>query len=78
MTLVPHAEEKSLDGAFPYRDRVEDLRRVLVQQGSLGLLLIDTSALAQIEPRLERFPRVSAAELRSRLEEMCAGAGVVP
>ena len=49
MTLVPHAEEKSLDGAFPYRDRVEDLRRVLVQQGSLGLLLIDTSALAQIE-----------------------------
>jgi hypothetical protein len=31
------------------------------------------SALTQIEPRLERFPRVSAAELRSRLEEMCAG-----
>jgi EAL domain-containing protein (putative c-di-GMP-specific phosphodiesterase class I) len=28
---------------------VEDLRRVLVAQGSLGLLLIDTSALAQVE-----------------------------
>ena len=49
MTLAPHAEERPLEGAFPYRDRVEDLRRVLVQQGSLGLLLIDTSALAQIE-----------------------------
>jgi len=49
VSLLPHAETPSLDGAFPYRDRVEDLRRVLVQQGSLGLLLIDTSALAQIE-----------------------------
>ena len=49
MSLVPRAEGGGLDGAFPYRDRVEDLRRVLVQQGSLGLLLIDTSALAQIE-----------------------------
>jgi len=49
VTLAPRAEERPLDGAFPYRDRVEDLRRVLVQQGSLGLLLIDTSALAQIE-----------------------------
>jgi len=33
----------------PYRERVEDLRQVLAQQGSLGLLLIDTSTLAQIE-----------------------------
>ena len=33
----------------PYRERVEELRRVLVQQGSLGLLLIDTSSLAEIE-----------------------------
>jgi EAL domain-containing protein (putative c-di-GMP-specific phosphodiesterase class I) len=49
VSLLPHPETQSLDGAFPYRDRVEDLRRVLVQQGSLGLLLIDTSALAQIE-----------------------------
>ena len=49
MTLAPRAEERPLEGAFPYRDRVEDLRRVLVSQGSLGLLLIDTSALAQIE-----------------------------
>ena len=49
MTLAPRAEVRPGNGAFPYRDRVEDLRRVLVQQGSLGLLLIDTSALAQIE-----------------------------
>jgi EAL domain-containing protein (putative c-di-GMP-specific phosphodiesterase class I)/GGDEF domain-containing protein len=32
-----------------YRDRVEELRQILVRQGSLGLLLIDTSSLAQIE-----------------------------
>jgi len=32
-----------------YRERVEDLREILVAQGSLGLLLIDTSSLAQIE-----------------------------
>lgn len=49
MTLGPRVEDRLPDGAFPYRERVEDLRRVLVQQGSLGLLLIDTSALAQIE-----------------------------
>ena len=49
MSLAPRTEERPLDGTGPYRDRVEDLRRVLVQQGSLGLLLIDTSALAQIE-----------------------------
>jgi len=33
----------------PYRERVEELRQVLLRQGSLGLLLIDVSALAQIE-----------------------------
>jgi EAL domain-containing protein (putative c-di-GMP-specific phosphodiesterase class I) len=50
MTLPTRAETTPAgDSAFPYRDRVEDLRRVLVQQGCLGLLLIDTSALAQIE-----------------------------
>ena len=49
VSVVPRVEGKPAEGAFPYRDRVEDLRRVLVQQGSLGLLLIDTSALAQIE-----------------------------
>lgn len=49
MNLAPRTEERPLEGTGPYRDRVEDLRRVLVQQGSLGLLLIDTSALAQIE-----------------------------
>jgi EAL domain-containing protein (putative c-di-GMP-specific phosphodiesterase class I) len=37
------------DTPLPYRERVEDLRHVLVEQGSLGLLLIDTSSLAQIE-----------------------------
>jgi EAL domain-containing protein (putative c-di-GMP-specific phosphodiesterase class I) len=37
------------DGLLPYRERVEELRQTLVQQGSLGLLLIDTSSLAQIE-----------------------------
>ena len=41
--------EPSLPGLAPYRERVEDLRQVLLQQGSLGLLLIDVSALAQIE-----------------------------
>ncbi|MGD8894932.1 MAG: EAL domain-containing protein [Acidobacteriota bacterium] len=33
----------------PYRERVGELRQVLLEQGSLGLLLIDVSALAQIE-----------------------------
>jgi len=33
----------------PYRERVEELRSVLVSHGSLGLLLVDTSPLAQIE-----------------------------
>jgi len=37
------------EGPLPYRERVEDLRQILVQHGSLGLLLIDTSSLAQIE-----------------------------
>jgi hypothetical protein len=38
-------------GDFPlaYRERVEDLCQTLVAHGSLGLLLIDTSALVQIE-----------------------------
>jgi len=34
---------------IPYRDRLADLRRVLREQGSLGLLLIDVSELAQVE-----------------------------
>jgi EAL domain-containing protein (putative c-di-GMP-specific phosphodiesterase class I) len=49
LTLRPEEEGAAPEGPVPYRDRVEELRRVLVQQGSLGLLLIDTSALAQIE-----------------------------
>ncbi|MCG6924504.1 MAG: EAL domain-containing protein [Acidobacteria bacterium] len=39
----------SLPSLAPYRERVEELRQVLLQQGSLGLLLIDVSALSQIE-----------------------------
>jgi EAL domain-containing protein (putative c-di-GMP-specific phosphodiesterase class I) len=42
-------DDRRDDIPVPYRERVEDLRRVLVAQGSLGLLLIDTSALAQVE-----------------------------
>jgi EAL domain-containing protein (putative c-di-GMP-specific phosphodiesterase class I) len=34
---------------IPYRERLPDLRRVLREQGSLGLLLIDVSELAQVE-----------------------------
>jgi EAL domain-containing protein (putative c-di-GMP-specific phosphodiesterase class I) len=45
----PDGEGRAQEAPVPYRDRVEDLRRVLVAQGSLGLLLIDTSSLAQIE-----------------------------
>jgi EAL domain-containing protein (putative c-di-GMP-specific phosphodiesterase class I) len=33
----------------PYRDRTDELREILVRQGSLGLLLIDLSELAQVE-----------------------------
>jgi EAL domain-containing protein (putative c-di-GMP-specific phosphodiesterase class I) len=43
------ASSPRMDLLPPYRDRVEELRQVLLQQGSLGLLLIDVSALAQIE-----------------------------
>jgi EAL domain-containing protein (putative c-di-GMP-specific phosphodiesterase class I) len=37
------------EAPVPYRERLEVLRQALVEQGSLGLLLIDTSPLAQIE-----------------------------
>ena len=33
----------------PYRERIEDLREILVAHGSLGLLLVDMSSLAQVE-----------------------------
>jgi EAL domain-containing protein (putative c-di-GMP-specific phosphodiesterase class I) len=33
----------------PYRDHLEELRNILSRQGSLGLLLIDISELAQVE-----------------------------
>jgi len=45
----PDGEGRAHEAPVPYRERVEDLRRVLVAQGSLGLLLIDTSSLAQVE-----------------------------
>ena len=34
---------------LPYRERIQELRETLVQHGSLGLLLIDASELAQVE-----------------------------
>ena len=34
---------------LPYRERIQELRQVLVQHGNLGLLLIDGSELAQVE-----------------------------
>ena len=34
---------------IPYRERLPDLRDILTRQGSLGLLLIDISELAQVE-----------------------------
>jgi len=51
VTLSPRPDgEGRAEGApVPYRERVEDLRDILVAQGSLGLLLIDTSSLAKIE-----------------------------
>jgi len=47
---------------LPYRDRVQELRQVLLEQGSLGLLLVDVSALAQIEHKYgsTSFERVMA------------------
>jgi len=45
----PDGEGRSEGAPVPYRERVEDLRDILVAQGSLGLLLIDTSSLAKIE-----------------------------
>jgi EAL domain-containing protein (putative c-di-GMP-specific phosphodiesterase class I)/GGDEF domain-containing protein len=36
-------------GPIPYRERLADLREILTRQGSLGLLLIDISELAQVE-----------------------------
>jgi EAL domain-containing protein (putative c-di-GMP-specific phosphodiesterase class I) len=46
----------------PYRERIETLRQVLLQQGSLGLLLVDVQALAQIEHQYgsDAFGRVMA------------------
>ncbi len=43
------AAEASGPPLLPYREHVEALSGILSRQGSLGLLLIDTSSLAQIE-----------------------------
>jgi EAL domain-containing protein (putative c-di-GMP-specific phosphodiesterase class I) len=58
----PEGEGGRNDAPVPYRERVEDLRHVLVAQGSLGLLLIDTSALAQVEHQYgtSAFEKVTA------------------
>jgi EAL domain-containing protein (putative c-di-GMP-specific phosphodiesterase class I) len=45
----PDPGSRPREDLVAYRDRVEDLRGVLVDHGSLGLLLIDASSLAQIE-----------------------------
>jgi EAL domain-containing protein (putative c-di-GMP-specific phosphodiesterase class I) len=45
----PPDSTREHESLVAYRERVEELRAILVQHGSLGLLLIDTSALAQIE-----------------------------
>jgi EAL domain-containing protein (putative c-di-GMP-specific phosphodiesterase class I) len=45
----PDPADRPHEDLVAYRDRVEDLRGILVDHGSLGLLLIDTSSLAQIE-----------------------------
>jgi EAL domain-containing protein (putative c-di-GMP-specific phosphodiesterase class I) len=49
VTTPSHPSGPTLPGLASYRERVEELRQVLLQQGSLGVLLIDVSALAQIE-----------------------------
>ncbi|HEX9187785.1 MAG TPA: EAL domain-containing protein [Vicinamibacteria bacterium] len=45
----PDPGSRPREDLVAYRDRVEDLRGILVDHGSLGLLLIDTTSLAQIE-----------------------------
>jgi hypothetical protein len=54
-------------------------RDVADVRAMLGRGLVDCgdlhAALAQMQPRLERFPRVSGRELRRRLEEVCPPAG---
>jgi len=51
--------------------------RAMLERGLVSCAAL-RSALAQMEPRLERFPRVSGRELRERLEEVCAGAKEAP
>ena len=48
-TSSPISGGEQRQDPLPYRERVADLRQVLLEQGSLGLLLIDVSAVAQIE-----------------------------
>jgi hypothetical protein len=44
--------------------------RAMLERGLVDCAAL-RAALAEMEPRLERFPRVSVHELRSRLEEVC-------
>jgi hypothetical protein len=44
--------------------------RAMLDRGLVTCAALRT-ALAEMEPRLERFPRVSARELRARLREVC-------
>jgi len=47
-------------GVTPYRQRLDELRQILLRQGSLGLLLVDLSQLTQVEHdhRSSAFARV--------------------
>jgi hypothetical protein len=44
--------------------------RAMLERGLVTCAAL-RAALAQMEPRLERYPRVSGPELRHRLEELC-------
>jgi hypothetical protein len=44
--------------------------RAMLERGLVTCAAL-RAALAQMEPRLERYPRVSGPELRRRLEELC-------
>jgi len=48
-SLSPVPQSRAPSDLVPYREKVDELRQILLQQGSLGLLLIDVQALAQVE-----------------------------
>jgi hypothetical protein len=51
--------------------------RAMLERGLVSCDLL-RGALVQMEPRLERFPRVSGRELARRLGEVCPPAGAAP